>query len=293
MKDLPYFPHYIGARNDPKLVEVEMVMSGQGKSIWWDLVEMLWENGGYLPLNYKKLAYSLRYATADEVERVVTQFSLFENDGERFWNKLLLEFIEHKRRVSETNSNNRRGSRSTTSERTLNGPSTIDERPLNGPLTSHLINKVNKEINKENKDSNFITPPTADFIFEIFFFRNLKNPSSEVSRFLKHYEDCGWTYQDGTPIEDVEKVARDWKPAKAGSRFPDEALKWYKAIYLAAIPRVTDAATIFLNQLSNMRLKGNNLALVYKTDTAARCVAAFILDNDLAGDYKLDFRVAN
>lgn len=288
MKDLPYIPHYIGARNDPKLVEVEMEMKGQGKAIWWDLVEMLWENGGYLPLNFKKLAYSLRYASAEEVERVVTGFGLFELDEERFWSKLILEFIEHKKRVSETNSNNRRGSRSTPEERPSNEKETPEERSSNGPS----LNKIsNKEINKIN---NNIIPPTAGFVYEVFFFKNMKDPSGEVKRFFKHYdEERHWTYQDGTPIEDVEKVVRDWKPAKAGVRFNREALNWYRAVYNAGKGRMENAFDTFLAPLSNIRAKGHNIALVYVTEADARKVADFIINNSLAGDYQLDFRVSN
>ena len=43
MKDSNYFSHDFGARNDPKLIELQMEMGGQGLAIFWCIVEMLWE----------------------------------------------------------------------------------------------------------------------------------------------------------------------------------------------------------------------------------------------------------
>ena len=62
MKDLPYITHDLGARNDPKLLDLQMEMGGQGLAIFWCIVEMLWENDGYIPANFKSIAFSLRRA---------------------------------------------------------------------------------------------------------------------------------------------------------------------------------------------------------------------------------------
>ena len=94
MKDIPYLTHNLGARNDPKLLELQIDMGGKGLGLYWCIVEMLWENGGYLPAKYKNIAFSLPWATAEDVEHVVTGFGLFEVDGERFWSKAALERIE-------------------------------------------------------------------------------------------------------------------------------------------------------------------------------------------------------
>ena len=58
MKDLQYMTHDLGARNDPKLISLQMAMGGQGLAIFWCLVEMLWENDGYLPTDYEAIAFS-------------------------------------------------------------------------------------------------------------------------------------------------------------------------------------------------------------------------------------------
>ena len=107
-------------------------------------------------------------------------------------------------------------------------------------------------------------------------------------------QERDWAYQDGTPVNDPSQAARDWKPLKAGKRWDDEALRWYRAVWNAAINRTKDPAgtlDAFLCQLTNMRRKDQSLALVFRSEGAARRVSAFINENDLAGDYKIDYRI--
>lgn len=80
------------------------------------------------------------------------------------------------------------------------------------------------------------------------------------------------------------KAAKAWKPLKAGPRWDAEALRWYRAIWNAAKGRVKDAQDTFLEQLTNITRKGQKLALRFRSEGAARTAAAFIADNDLAGD---------
>ena len=288
MKDLPYITHDLGARNDPKLMDLQMEMGGQGLAIFWCIVEMLWENDGYIPANFKSIAFSLRWCKPSEVEKVVTGFGLFEIEDGRLFSRSALERIAYKRdRISEASERGRKAiearwnkARNTPEIQAQNGCNT----PVI-PLTNLLTNKQNKDINN--------TPLTAAEFFEIFLFENISDPSAEVSRFLAYYEDRGWTYQDGTPVKDFERAAKDWKPLKPGKRFDAEALRWYKAVWTAAKGRMDNAFDVFLGRLTNIRRKDQKLALVYRDEGAARSVSAFITDNDLTGDWLIDYRVAN
>ena len=97
MKDLPYITHDIGARNDPKLMDLQMDMGGQGLAIFWCLIEMLWENDGYIPANFKSIAFSLRWCKAAEVEKVVTGYALFEIEDGRIFSRSALRRITEKK----------------------------------------------------------------------------------------------------------------------------------------------------------------------------------------------------
>jgi uncharacterized protein YdaU (DUF1376 family) len=295
MKDLPYITHDFGARNDPKLMDLQMDMGGQGLGIYWCLVEMLWENGGSIPANYKSIAFALRWCKPAEVEKVVTGYRLFEvKDGCLFSQSATARINEMRSRFgarseSSRKANAARWGKQPQSERSANGMRTESERSANGiPLTNILTNKQTNSINN--------TPLTAADFFEIFFFDNVKDPLGEAQRFLDHYNMTLWTYADGTPVTDNERAAHDWKPLKSGKRWDEEALRWYRAVWNAAINRSPEpdaTKDTFLCQLTNMRRKDQQLALIFRTPGAAMRVSSFIRDNDLAGDYKLDFRIEN
>ena len=97
MKDSQYITHDLGARNDPKLMDLQMEMGGQGLGIFWCLVEMLWENGGYIPANYRSIAFALRWCKPAEVEKVVNNFGLFQIEDGQIFSRSALERINHKK----------------------------------------------------------------------------------------------------------------------------------------------------------------------------------------------------
>lgn len=288
MKDLPYITHDFGARNDPKLMDLQMDMGGQGLGIFWCLVEMLWENGGAIPANYKSIAFALRWCKAAEVEKVVTGYGLFEvADGAITSHSATARIKQMKASFGAKSMAGKKGA-----ERRWNSDANgkaiaqpmAKQCDANG-LTNLLTNKQTNLLNN--------TPLTAADFFEIFFFENVKDPAGEAERFVKHYGERGWTYQDGTPVGDADQAAKAWKPLKAGPRWDAEALRWYRAIWNAAKGRVNDAQDTFLEQLTNITRKGQKLALRFRSEGAARTAAAFIADNDLAGDWLLDYRIEN
>lgn len=296
MKDLQYITHDLGARNDPKLLNLQMRMGGAGLAIFWCLVEMLWENDGYLPTDYEAIAFSLRWAKASDVKRVVNEFELFIVEEDRFWSRSALERINQKKDKIQATSEARRNAANVRWENARN------TRPMQTQSTSNAqaeqtdaYRKINREKDKK-RDNNNTAPLTAADFFEIFFFENLKDPEGEAKRFVEYYGARDWTYLDGTPVTDPEQAARDWKPKLPGKRHPDEALRWYRAVWNAYAPRAKDRETArkeFLLSLDALRLNGQQLTVTFRNADAGKRIASFILDNDLAGDWKLDFRVAN
>lgn len=289
MKDLQYITHDLGARNDPKLLMLQMEMGGQGLAIFWCLVEMLWENDGRLPLDPRPIAFSLRWATADEVGRVIRDFGLFENDGEQFWSRSALERIAQKKERLAVRENSARNAANVRWGRTA------DAAAMRGACESNAAAMpINKDINIDRyKDRNINKRPTVAEIFDLLFFENMKDPSGEAARFLKYYDDNGWTYTDGTPVTEWEKAARAWKPLHAGKCYKDDLLRWYRAVWNAARGRMPEAHGVLLEEFENIRQVGEKTLLTYRTAQAAQAAARFIIDNDLAGDQQLDFRVAN
>lgn len=293
MKDLQYITHDLGARNDPKLLNLQMRMGGAGLAIFWCLVEMLWENDGYLPTDYEAIAFSLRWAKAPDVKRVVNEFELFIVEEDRFWSRSALERINQKKdRIQAQREGGLKGAQKRWNNDTQDKPNALP----NGSAIGNPMPRNKYINNKQERDNNNTAPLTAADFFEIFFFENLKDPEGEAKRFVEYYGARDWTYLDGTPVTDPEQAARDWKPKLPGKRHPDEALRWYRAVWNAYAPRAKDRETArkeFLLSLDALRLNGQQLTITFRNADAGKRIASFILDNDLAGDWKLDFRVAN
>lgn len=81
-----YFKHDIGARNDSKLVRLVRVKGVAAKGIYWDLIEMLYEEGGILPLEtIEDVSYSNHLRSNSVARYVVYESGLFEYDDTHFW----------------------------------------------------------------------------------------------------------------------------------------------------------------------------------------------------------------
>lgn len=299
-----YFPHDYGARNDPKLVELQMEMGGQGLAIWWCLVEMIYENGGYYPRNFKSIAFSLHWATADEVRKVVEGFELFQWDDEKFWNNSALGRIEKRKKISEIKAGaGRRGGLQKAANR-ANSDSDQDSTPvadakhlLDGCLADGVAAPApNKEINNQINQRNFSIPPTAaerKRLFEIFFFENFRNPTREVGRFVDHYAARGWIFSDGKPVVDMFAAAKNWKPEDGlKNRYPGEFVSWYKMVVNGANGRF-EGRSWMVQDLVLVQARNRCLDLTYKTRSECAAVKEFVQGNSLDTGWEINWRWRN
>jgi len=89
-----YFSHDYNARNDKKLVMASMKYGLAALGAYWCIVEMLYEEGGYLSIiEYERITFELR--TSEELIKYLIHDSLlFENDGVRFWSNTALERLK-------------------------------------------------------------------------------------------------------------------------------------------------------------------------------------------------------
>ena len=94
MKDTIYFTHDCNARNDRKIVSLRMKYGVEGVGIFWCLVEMLYEEGGFLMLSEcDRIAFELQ-SQCDKILSVIRDFELFENDEKSFWSNSAIERIK-------------------------------------------------------------------------------------------------------------------------------------------------------------------------------------------------------
>jgi hypothetical protein len=143
-----YFPHDCHSRNDRKLVNLIMKHGMEGVGIFWCLVEMLYEEGGSMPLEYERITFDLR--TNENVLRsVISDFELFVKDGDNFYSESVnSRFIKIKEKSEKA--------KISISHRWKNRPDTNVIRPL-------YERNTKKEI-KEKKIKDIYTPD-----FELFW----------------------------------------------------------------------------------------------------------------------------
>jgi len=96
-----YFSHDYNSRNDKNMVRLSMKHGMAGIGVFWCIVEMLYENGGYLLLSeYERITFELR-TKYDVIKDVIEGYNLFKNDGEKFWSETALNRIQ--KRDSKSN----------------------------------------------------------------------------------------------------------------------------------------------------------------------------------------------
>lgn len=89
-----YFSHDYHARNDPKLQKLQAKMGHDGKGIYWDIIELLYEQGGKLLVSeIETYAFSIRCEKI-AFQNVISDFDLFTNDGEYFWSASVLKRLK-------------------------------------------------------------------------------------------------------------------------------------------------------------------------------------------------------
>jgi Domain of unknown function (DUF4373) len=95
MKDGYYFQHDYNARSDKKLVKLSMKYPEcKGIGIYWCIVEMLYEEKGYLLRNeYERISFELR-TTNDTIKDVIENYQLFVFDDEKFWSESVLSRLK-------------------------------------------------------------------------------------------------------------------------------------------------------------------------------------------------------
>ena len=225
MTERPYMPVDLAMRNDPKIVALESE-NPAFVTVWTYLLTMIYEQGGYLPTNYKLLAYTLRFPTPEEVRHVVEDFDLFIVEDGQFYNRSALERIglkeaatQQKREAGRMGGRPRKQTESTPESGGLSGA-------FGGQKAEVFPNQINKEI-KENQSSAGAGAPTReedDFLIYEFFFRNFCRPGQEVARCLENYK--------GQEVKDWAKVAAAWQPANTAPRFDDpRALQWARELF--------------------------------------------------------------
>lgn len=101
-KEVFYFSHDYNARNDPKLMRVKMKYGMEGLGIYWCIIEMLYEQNGYIPLiNIESIAYEL-HSECERITDVLRNYELFTFQDESFFSESILRRLETRKNKSDS-----------------------------------------------------------------------------------------------------------------------------------------------------------------------------------------------
>ena len=101
-KDGYYFSHDYNARNDRKMRNLRCDKGMAGLGIYWCLIEMLYEEGGYLKLSEcESIAIELQTDVKD-IQDIIHNYGLFKLRKVTFYSISALTRIERRKAKTET-----------------------------------------------------------------------------------------------------------------------------------------------------------------------------------------------
>lgn len=193
-----YFRHDYNARNDMKLQSVITKHGAVGIGVYWIIVEMLYQNGGELPLDIARNISVAYFTDFKVVESVINDFDLFENDGNVFWSVRIRQTIDNTKKVSDARkaASRQRWSRkqekpeNPESRKTASHPPAKEELSL-FPQPEEQKPDIPEDVPKqeEQKKRTYFKPPTVE---EVAAYVKEKGYSVDAEQFVAFYESKGW-----------------------------------------------------------------------------------------------------
>lgn len=96
-----YFSHDYNARNDKKLMKLFMKHGVLGIGIYWCIIEMLYEESGYLSTNeYERITFELR-TDYEIVKSVINDFELFKIKDDLFYSESAINRLNERSNKSQ------------------------------------------------------------------------------------------------------------------------------------------------------------------------------------------------
>jgi hypothetical protein len=191
MKDTFFFTHDFGARNDPKLQNILMECGCEGLGVFWCIVEMVYEQGGTLPLsNCKSIAFAL-HVESNIVERIIKEFDLFENDGIVFWSKSINTRLDKRADIAEKRKKAAANSWESRWAKQMQSKPDANTMDCNAIKEKERKEKDNKENTLKDKGENAkrFTPPAID---EVKKYISEKGYSVDGEAFVSFYTSKNW-----------------------------------------------------------------------------------------------------
>lgn len=96
-----YFSHDYSTSEDEKIKELLYEYGWEGYGIYWRLVEMLYQNKGYLKVNYKRIARDLSIEDEAKIKSIINDFELFIVNETHFHSESVIRRLEKRAKISQ------------------------------------------------------------------------------------------------------------------------------------------------------------------------------------------------
>jgi hypothetical protein len=208
-----FFSHDLHGRNDGKLQRVLMKHGLKGIGAFWCIVEMLYENEGVLMrTECERIAFELR-VDCDFILSMINDFELFQNDGDVFYSKSVLNRLE---------TINAKRDKAKKSAEIRWGYANALRTQSDGNAVKESKEKKSIDIEKETK-TRFVKPNRDDvrkYMIEL-------DMSDLSQRFVDYYESNGWRVGKN-PMKDWKACVRTWK--QQNNEKPKTTESFYKPL---------------------------------------------------------------
>ena len=149
---------------------------------YWCIVEMLYEEGGYLPLSeYERITFELRCSN-ELITHLINDSELFENDGEMFWSNTAINRLQM--RASKSQKARESIEHRWSKKRNTNVSKTNNERNTS----------KGKESEKESKEKECINTSLSPAIASMTSPKNYKKAT--MSEIIKTFDRVNKTSSD-------------------------------------------------------------------------------------------------
>jgi hypothetical protein len=95
-----YFSHDYDARSDEKIMDLMAEMGWAGYGLYWGILELLYQNGGKMRTQYKRIAFALA-SHEDSIKSIIENFQLFQINNDFFYSKSVNERLKKRREKSD------------------------------------------------------------------------------------------------------------------------------------------------------------------------------------------------
>lgn len=93
-KETYYFSHDYDSRQDPKIKRLINKHGAEGYGIFWGIVEMLYQQGGYLLIDDCDCIANDMRTDCERINSILFDFGLFKRKDKRFWSDSVLKRLK-------------------------------------------------------------------------------------------------------------------------------------------------------------------------------------------------------